>query len=190
MNITNGIETLRSLGLNIFLSAKVSTLPQELYSFEATQMEKTICLVGAGGPTFWSHLPHPLQGPHPIDHYSIKVLREFADFHLNGNIEFLFPHESITLPLQRLGRALGPAQPTPSGIDMCSEYGPWFAYRAVFLTSHEIKVSSLQTFQSPCEGCFEKLCLVDRIHCPVKKEEQYTTEQISYHASQSSLIRC
>lgn len=190
MNVAAGIEELKSIGLNIFLSAKVSTLPKNIYSFRNNQLDKTICLIGAGGPTLWKHLPQPHQGHHPIDDYSIKNVKIFAEQYLNGDSEFLFPNDSVLFPLQRLGRSLGLSHPTPSGIDLCQDFGLWFAYRAVFLTSHDLTITPPQSFQSPCEPCEEKLCLVDRLHCPIKKDEQYSPAQIYYHALQSSLIRC
>ena len=188
MNISSGIDELSSRGLNIFLSIKVSELPSGLINFPMDQRHKTLCLVGAGGPALWGQLPHPLQGAHPIDDFSLRLIRDFAKTYLNDDLEVLFPNDSYLLPLQQLGRLMGFSQPSPMGIDICNDFGLWFSYRAAFLTSKDIEQKSSAYHQAFCNECPRHLCLIDRLHCPIKVDQQYGPAQISYHASQSALF--
>lgn len=190
MNIDT--KKLRDVGLNIFLSVKVSNLPEDLFSFSPIQKEKTLVLIGAGGKSLWENLPHPLENNnHPVDTFSLEHIKDFAKNILKDDqIEILFPNDHYLLPLQKLGRFFNLAKPSPIGIDISEEFGLWFAYRGVFLTSKNLPSTFKTSFCSACEECLERPCLIDgRLACPYKKSEQYTDAQLQYHAMQLVLIR-
>lgn len=175
-------------GLNIFLSVKVSNLPQDLFSFTPEQKKKTLCLVGNGGKTLWENLPHPLDvNLHPFDHYTINRIRIFTKNFLKDDCEILFPNDAYTLPLQKLGRFLNLCSQSPIGLDISNEFGLWFAFRGVFLTSENVWSEKIQTPPSLCTSCHDRPCLkttdsaLARLNCPVKSEHQYTHEQIEFH---------
>src|SRR5262249_25101276 len=49
--------------------------------------------------------------------------------------------------------------PSRLGLDIHETFGPWFAYRGVFLTAQEIPETDFAEFTSPCESCAEKPCV-------------------------------
>jgi hypothetical protein len=192
MNLEAGILKLSEYGLNIFLSAKVSDIPADIFQFSDEQRNKTLCLIGHGGRDLWKNLPHPLNvSDHPIDQFCHNKMLEFATLTLEEeNCEILFPNEHYILPLQKLGRFFNLSYPTPMGIDLCETYGVWFAFRGAFLTTKNIPEYKASTFTSPCTTCIEMPCLAGRVFCPINKEHQYTPAQNNYHASHLALIRC
>jgi hypothetical protein len=196
MKLTKGIQTLSESGLNIFLSTKVNSLPEDLFPFSDEQKNKTLCLIGHGGKSLWEKLPHPLDvSTHPIDLYTENKMQEFAKNTLEDEIEILYPNNSYTLPLQKLGRALNLCTQSSIGLDMNSDFGLWFAFRGVFLTLKDIPDIALEKTSSPCETCFEKPCLITsdivraRLCCPIKKEHQYLPAQIDFHQSALGLLK-
>jgi len=183
-------------GLNIFLSVKVSELPQDLFSFTPEQKNKTLCLVGNGGKALWEKLPHPLDvNLHPFDHYTINQIHLFAKDFLNDDCEILFPNDSYTLPLQKIGRFLNLCSQSPIGLDISHDYGLWFAFRGVFLTSQNISTEKLSSPPSICTDCVDRLCLrvsdtaLARLSCPVKIEHQYDKEQLEFHQSALNMLK-
>lgn len=194
MKLSQGIQSLSDSGLNIFLSTKVSSLPEDLFPFSSDQKKKTLCLIGNGGKSLWEKLPHPLDvSTHPIDLYTKNQMHEFANI-LKDDIEILYPNNSYTLPLQKIGRALNLCTQSPIGLDINSEFGLWFAFRGVFLTSKDFHNTTLENTPSPCESCLKKPCLITsdiakgRLYCPVKTEHQYHPAQIDFHQSALGLI--
>ncbi len=182
-------------GLNIFLSVKVSDLPPDLFFFTPEQKNKTLCLVGHGGKSLWEALPRPLNlDQHPIDYYTIQKIQLFAKEYLMNDCEILYPLDAYTLPLQKIGRFLNLCAPSPIGQDICDEFGLWFAFRGVFLTSNNVYTEKIRPSASQCTRCIERPCLLEadqdeaRLSCPVKTEHQYSKEQILYHKKALTLI--
>lgn len=196
MKFAEGIQELADHGLNIFLSAKVTDLPENLFSFSHEQKNKTLCLLGHGGTSLWEKLPHPILAEnHPIDHYTKEKIQIFAEKALENDIEVLYPNEDYTIPLQKFGRALNLCSQSPIGLDINSEFGLWFAFRGIFLTSKPIPIVSLEKMPSPCETCLSRPCLnfsdtaFARLHCPVKTEHQYSQKQQNFHQNASNLLK-
>lgn len=195
MKLKQGIQSLSESGLNIFLSTKVNLLPDDLFPFSNEQKNKTLCLIGNGGRSLWEKLPHPLDvSTHPIDLYTKNKMQEFAHI-LEDEIEILYPNNNYTLPLQKLGRALNLCSQSSIGLDINSEFGLWFAFRGVFLTSKDIQNTTLENIASPCETCLEKPCLRTsdiangRLKCPVKTEHQYHPAQIDFHKNALNILK-
>jgi hypothetical protein len=183
-------------GLNIFLSVKVCDLPPDLFAFTPEQMKKTLCLVGHGGKSLWEKLPHPLdKGLHPLDHYTIDQIELYAKNFLKDDCEILFPNDAYTLPLQRIGRFLNLCAQSPIGLDISDEFGLWFAFRGVFLTSETIVTDKIDLPPSLCMKCIERPCLstldigLARLRCPVKTECQYGKEQIEFHQAALNILK-
>lgn len=195
MKFAEGIQTLADNGLNIFLSVKVSDLPENLFPFSDEQKNKTLCLIGNGGKLLWEKLPHPVMPEtHPIDFYSKEKMQEFAANILEDEIEVLYPNDKHTIPLQKLGRALNLCSQSPIGLDINSEFGLWFAFRGVFLTSKNIPIIELEKRLSPCEMCLDKPCIktsdisLSRLKCPIKIEHQYSLAQRNFHKNALSTL--
>jgi epoxyqueuosine reductase len=188
MKYTKGIQILKDSGLNIFVCAPVNDLPEDLFSFSNEQKSKTLCLIGNGGKSLWEQLPHPLDvKTHPIDLFTKYKMQEFSNVFLESDIEILYPNDRYILPLQKIGRAFNLCTQSPIGLDINAQFGLWFAFRGVFLTSKKLPILSREKTIAPCDTCKEKPCLqttdinLARLKCPVKNEQQYFDEQIKYH---------
>ena len=186
MNFDSGIHLLKESGLNIFLSEKVSSLPENIFNFSKEQKNKMLCLIGHGGKKLWENIPdHNIENP--IDNFSLKKMHEFASVSLDGDIEILFPDDRFILPLQKLSRVFNFSTQSPLGMDISRDYGLWFAVRGVFLTKAKIPLLSAPLQGFPCDDCHTKPCLkaatIDegRLVCPIKIEHQYSPEQLKYH---------
>lgn len=196
MNLSDGIQSLSDVGLNLFSAIKISHLPEELQNIFKAYNKDTLCLVGSGGKSLWEHLPHPLNlDQNPIDNFSREQMNLFAKNYLGSDIEILFPHDSITLPLQKIGRAVNQSAQSPLGIDISPEYGLWFSFRGVFLTNN-IPIDIINSsFSLPCNVCTDKPCTNSseikeaRLLCPYKNEHQYTLSQRQYHENALSLLK-
>lgn len=169
-----------NLGFNIFLSAPVSSIPDDIYPFSDEQKKKTLLMIGSGGNTLWSKIPDT-RIPDCLDKYSINALKVFKA------PEVLNPHPEIILPLQQLMRIFNFSHPTPIGIDISREFGLWFAIRAVVLVDSPIKDYTHPEYLSPCIPCTTKLCTTEsdlslaRLLCPYQAHEKYSLRQREYH---------
>jgi hypothetical protein len=152
----NWSQTLARHGLNIFAAARVHRLPLEILGDIPNHPDQTLCLVGNGGRALWEKLPRPVRAEdHPIDRYTLHHLAELGD----STMQIIYPDSKWLIPLQKLGRILNVARPSLLGLDINETFGPWFAYRAVFLTSQRIPETAHAEFTSPCESCADKPCL-------------------------------
>lgn len=198
--INDAISKLKSVGLNIFTSIKMSDLPQDIILSLKKQnillnTDDTLYIIGHGGKDLWSHLKKiKKKEPHPIDNFSCDQMMWFAENVLKEDINILYPNPRYTIPLQALGRVTNISKSSPLGIDINQDFGLWFAFRGVFLSNKSISLSYYKNFKSPCESCLLRPCLRSevfssaRLSCPYKNEHQYELEQIEYHAANSLKI--
>jgi hypothetical protein len=167
MDFDQGREILTQRGLNIFAAVSVADLPEDLRFFAPGKKldQWTLCVLASGGGRLWESLPHPLnRDEHPVDAFSIAQIQWFAREVLRDeSFELLFPRDDLLLPLQRIGRFLNLARPSLLGLDINPDYGVWFAYRGVFLTSASIPRNMEAPFVSACETCATQPC---RTACP------------------------
>lgn len=181
----NRLNQLNESGLNLFASMQMSLLSMRAKENLTSagiffSDEDCICMIGHGGRKLWKKIPAP-----PIDDYSVEITTR-----LFPEARILFPHNKWQLPLQQIGRELNLGRQSVLGIDINPDYGLWFAYRCLFLTKEKIPSTTLESFDSPCEACTEKPCLLKpefssaRLACPYKKEHRYSDEQLHYHQSQ------
>ncbi|AUN98248.1 hypothetical protein C0V70_09050 [Bacteriovorax stolpii] len=178
-------DYLKEKGFNICLTAKAGSISclNSLLSIE--EKEKTLVLIGSGGKTLWEKLPQK-KGEHPIDEYTLQTMRELAQF-FSLDHEVLYPDNQRILPLQQIGRHFNLSHPSPFGPDLSFEFGPWFGFRGVFLTSLAMAETILTPWDSPCTPCprpclQEKEFYLARRLCPFRSEHQYTNEQQEYHS--------
>lgn len=159
-NLNDCLQKLASEGLNIFGSCLVANLPPEIQN-DLTKAGipiadfKSLSILAHGGRTLWTRIPQPANAEqHPINNHTLRLLENFGAPPL-----ILFPNEKWLIPLQRLGRFLNLARPSLLGLDLNSEYGPWFAYRAVFLTKIALPETQKKEWDSPCNTCEDKPCI-------------------------------
>lgn len=164
------LANLKSKGLNLFASAKINTLSDEIQNLLRKNLiefddHDSIIIIAHGGKELWRHLVHPLKEENdPIDNFSINAMRDFGSDALEGDYKILFPLNSIVLPLQKLGRELNLSRPSPLGLDINFDFGIWFAFRGVMITKKNIPSILSDSFQSPCISCETKDCVAN---CPV-----------------------
>lgn len=118
------------------------------------------------------------------------------------------------LPFQRLGEAAGLPAPGPLGIQVHPKYGPWWAYRALVVTS--LAMSAVPPLDAWCAGCDRPCVRGCAVHprpassadergvvvevscgdacgargrCPVGVAHGYSAEQVAFHARARQALR-
>jgi hypothetical protein len=168
--ISPALKILMDRGINIFGAVHVADLPADLrdkfqISFTGPQ---SLILFGSGGPTLWSHIPHPaVEAENPVDTFAADAIDEFLKMVLPGQkIKLLYPNSQYQPPLQRLSRHLNLSHPSLLGIDLHREFGPWFAFRRLVLIDGPApEFPASDPWPSPCPPCEAKPCLTA---CPVQ----------------------
>ncbi len=148
-----------------------NTLPVQIAQ---TISDNTILvLLANAGPKFWRslQLSQLKNNPEPIDDFSVLIANEFQSTYL-GNEDFTqlypTPAKRSHVPLMRLGGLAGWNIPSPLGLGLHPEYGPWSAYRVAWLTQSDqlpndyfvkpsqfkhIGFNALQDAAELCVGC-------------------------------------
>ena len=110
----------------------------------ATQVQPTrdshLLLLANAGPQFWRCLQSSSckDNDDPVDTFSLELATEFQHTFLPASqFTQLYPTPKGQphIPLMRLGGLAGWNIPSPLGLGLHPEYGPWFAYRVAFLTN-------------------------------------------------------
>ncbi|MEK9941125.1 MAG: hypothetical protein VW771_01455 [Gammaproteobacteria bacterium] len=166
----NGRQWLESLGFNRCAVLDVELFDRDLRdAYEAADTAHTanerLVLLGMAGPLLWQHVEKTARGrDDPFDEYALEVAQAVSQrFWGDGSPRILYPGPS-RIPLQQLGRFAGWACASPLGLDISPLYGPWFAYRAAFLTTSQLPFTPGGQPASPCERCESKPCVTA---CPV-----------------------
>ena len=118
-------------------------------------------LLGNGGRPFWDALERfGNRGDNPIDRFALHLTQSFIDEIAEPADDSLiiYPSTTYMLPLQQLGELAGWGTPSPIGNSISAEYGLWFAFRAAFLTSVPLPVTTPNHRPSPCLTCVGKPC--------------------------------
>ena len=71
---------------------------------------------------------------------------------------FLYPTK-LPIPLGSMGMRTGWSFQTPMGISIHLKFGPWFAYRTLFLVKGKLPLSEKPNESHPCESCQDKPCI-------------------------------
>lgn len=169
--ISAGHEWLEKQGFNLRAVLDVRAFPPELAKVwgnakvNVTPFEKLV-LLGMGGPGLWERIRHQnCPETELFDSASEKAVLEVCRRFWGGAKPRLLYPGSAPIPLQKLGRWAGWANPSPLGMDISPRYGPWFAYRAAFLVDAPLECTEAFTANSPCDDCESKPCIQA---CPVR----------------------
>jgi ferredoxin len=146
-------------GLNRQAIFDVADLPENIRNHLAVASGQLI-LIGHGGKLLWEKVQAAgLTSSNPIDDFTIAILqRWFAEFLPGKRYQILYPGEQ-PIGLQALGKLAGWHQPSPFMVGIDSEWGSWFAYRAVVLADTDFQPSLAVDRDSPCESCRSKACI-------------------------------
>lgn len=146
-------------GLNRQAIFDVADLPENIRSQLAAESGQLI-LIGHGGKHLWEAVKAAGQpGSDPIDDFTVATIqRWFAEYLPGKRYKILYPgHQPIGL--QALGKLAGWHQPSPFMVGIDSEWGSWFAYRAVVLADTDFQPSRPVDRDSPCASCRSKACI-------------------------------
>ncbi len=150
---------LNQQGLNRQAVFDVADLPEYIRSKLATESGQLI-LIGHGGKRLWEMVQAAGQtGSDPIDDFTVATLqRWFADFLPGKRYQILYPADQ-PIGLQALGKLAGWHQPSPFMVGIDSEWGTWFAYRAVVLADTNFQPSQPVDRDKPCASCQAQICI-------------------------------
>ncbi|MET0046717.1 MAG: hypothetical protein ABW066_02910 [Sedimenticola sp.] len=159
---------LGSAGLNLVASIAWDSLPAEILDkFDTSKLTirhpSSLILIGHAGRALWSSIPHSqFQQADPIDSFSRSAATRFAERLLgSGHYQLLYPGIH-TPPLQALGRQVGWHHDSPLGIGINTQWGLWFAYRALLITDRKLPETTPLGGGNPCHACASKACIA---HC-------------------------
>ncbi|MBQ76561.1 MAG: hypothetical protein CMQ20_16270 [Gammaproteobacteria bacterium] len=147
-------------GLNLRAVFDLSALPAEIYesiqaSFPGAHEFESLVLLGGYGSRYWRCLDQNNERDiHPVDNYVVSQVQNiFSRF----QFQIIYPGDQL-LPLVGLGRLAGWHHTSPLGIGIHPDYGPWYAYRAVFL-ANGIGLLAKQVGSHSCSACASQSCL-------------------------------
>jgi ferredoxin-like protein FixX len=160
-----GHEWLGEQGFNLRAVLDVRVFPPGLArawgkaKVNVAPFEKLV-LLGMGGPGLWDRIRQEnCPETELFDSASEKAVLEVCRrFWGASEPRLLYPGLAL-IPLQKLGRWAGWANPSPMGMDISPCYGPWFAYRAAFLVDAPLEYTKTFTADSPCDHCESKPCV-------------------------------
>lgn len=190
--IQNAIEAWEKIGLNIVVIERTKNLSSSL-QLKLPPHAKSLILLASGGSTFWNFVPEKEKVKDPIDTFITHQVLTFGLEVLRENLKdkILYPHTSEHFPLQQLGRELNLCRQSLLGIDIHSEFGLWFAFRAAFVSDQDLALTGYKHVieRSPCDHCQKRPCERTelsfnerRLSCPVGSAHRYSDEQIQYHS--------
>jgi hypothetical protein len=164
LKFSQGIDFLKSRGINLVAIFDVNSLPQALKaSGVKIKAGQRLVLLGHGGKRFWNELKRegiePFHSEVPVDFFSQKIAEQLvSDYWGAASIEWLYPGNAA-ISLQQLGKLAGWHHDSPMGLGIHPEHGLWFAYRALFLIKAALPPTSQLQSRSPCVSCSLKSCL-------------------------------
>lgn len=146
---------------------------------------RAILLVGHGGPSIWPHFKAWLTRQasdidNPLDTWSREIIGAVA---MRVGARAVSPSDRPWLPFQQWAMRAEGLKPSPLGILLHPEFGPWHAYRGALLfddarVTEELRALN-QAAREPihlCDLCVGKPC---RKACPVGA---HAAEDFAYQA--------
>ena len=164
MSLPNG-EILSDAGLNLQAVFDIEDLPNEINDVLHLQCDDfpsltQLLLIGHGGPTLWENIERSgFHSDDPVDDYTVETISRYFDEYLPGHaMHFVYPSPA-PIGLRDLGMLAGWHHNSPFRVGVNSEWGPWFAYRAVVLTDTDFDITPTIEAASPCVKCPDKPCI-------------------------------
>jgi len=125
-----------------------------------------LILIGHLGRDMWQHVnSNAMASDNPIDEYSVTAVQTyFKKFHSDKHYHILYP-ANVAIGLQQLGTIAGWHNPSPFKVGINTEWGSWFAYRAVVLADTNFVPTDKLDATSPCNACKTRECISS---CPAQ----------------------
>lgn len=181
-------QALNAVGLNRHAVFDIATLPESIRSTLGASSGQLILIAHAGKQLWQAVQASGIVSSDPIDDFTTATLQHwFDDFLPNHSYQILYPG-AHPVGLQALGKLAGWHQPSPFMLGIDSEWGTWFAYRAVIVADTNFLPSTAVDRNNPCTSCQDKPCIT---HCPAGAldNEQFSLKKcISYRQQADS--RC
>lgn len=183
-------DDLAALGLISFGSLAVDAASENLPSLAEGKLARSAQLIGNVGSAIWTPFrqsDEARDGTHnPLDRWTRRVLDDVANRHQR---RALYPFGGPPWwPFISWAERLGVFSPSPLGVLVHEEYGPWLAFRAVLLSAEPLSQGNkpnLPASAGPCATCVDKPCLTA---CPVnaiKIDQPYAYDSCRTHVASS-----
>lgn len=150
-------------GLNLYAASRIEALPENVR--HALQQEvgaafKTLVVLGNGGSHFWRrYRQYEPDECNPIDSYCQQIVSRVAEqFFPDHLLKQLYPGPTC-VPLQTLGRHFGWHGDSPLGLGVNGLWGPWSAYRAMFVTTCVLPDTAPVAWGAVCAHCESQSCV-------------------------------
>jgi len=121
----------------------------------------------------------------PVDEASIAIAKRLLKIANQENNSVVLYPLNVNAPLIKLGQLANWSTPSPLGLGLHSEYGPWMAYRALIKTDKPLveinKPLSDSAVESPCLTCDATPCVTA---CPanaVSTSESFNIKRCASH---------
>ena len=136
---------------------------------------KSAILLGSGGREFWEAFqaaPEATDGrPDPLDRFAVRQVEGLGD-KLRGQDPHLvtaypFHHTRQIIPFLALIEHTGLSGPSPFGVSVHPQYGPWFAWRGLVLSQIDWPDTPMPT-DNPCLSCAQDRAPPCLAACPAE----------------------
>ena len=158
-------DLLNERGLNLQAVFNIHDLPESTIKYLEAEHStlkdyQQLVLIGHGGKALWESMQtFSASATNPIDEYSVKAIREwFKANYPEHKAMIIYPGEHA-IGLQTLGVLAGWHHASPFMVGINTEWGSWYAYRAVLLTDTQFEVTQANKKPSPCHSCESKICI-------------------------------
>jgi hypothetical protein len=148
-------------GLNRQHVFNIANLPPEVSAtLGETAPYRQLILIGHAGKTLWECVKAArIDGANPIDDFSVQAIeRCFADHLPDNRYRIVYPGEQ-PVGLQQLGKLAGWHHAAPFMVGIDSEWGSWYAYRAVILADTDFCPFLAVDRNRPCDSCETSPCI-------------------------------
>ncbi|MDH3325102.1 MAG: hypothetical protein OEM38_00120 [Gammaproteobacteria bacterium] len=151
-------------GLNMQAVFNLSDLPQDvlqsLGGSESLLLYRQLILIAHGGRDMWRCLQASgMKTENPVDDFSVSTVNSFFTQNFpNSKYELRYPDDR-PIGLQRLGDLAGWHHASPMKVGINSQWGSWYAYRAVVLADTHFTETKKMKSGSPCDTCLSKDCV-------------------------------
>jgi len=164
-------RNLDDAGFNMVAAVTPRLLPVDLAAQLGDDQQTSVVVVAAGGRDLWQTMNKAgaTSLAEPFDEFTVAHITTVVDEHLPGvSYNFAYPGSGAA-PLIALGEYLGWSSPSLLGLGINSEFGLWFAYRALLRVDAALPHTQPQSAPDLCETCVTKDCVAA---CPAEAVTQ------------------